>query len=223
MKTQIASILQLSIALFALCPFARAATILSYDFTGNPGTSSTVASSVSLGLTASDITFGPGVTPLATVNTMTATGFSTASTLTIANNDYWEFTITPTAGYEFTVDTITFAFLRASNGPKSVTIRTSLDAYASDASTPYTNLASSASLSFSLGVILDQDAPVTFRVYGYQAGSTGSSGALRGTQLFEVFGSVTAVPEPSSYAVGMGVVALSMCVLSRRKRVCRLN
>lgn len=224
MLTKLAGPFGLFLTVLILPLTLKGATLGSYDFTGNPGTAPTTSSSVLSGLTFSNMTFGPGLTPLASVNSMTASGFSTggaAGTLNIANNDYWEFTVTPDSGYKFSVETITFSYLRATNGAQNLTFRSSLDNYASDITTPQTGIpgAATQNLSFSLSSLIDQEGPLTIRLYGYGATTAGSTGALRSNQLFNVIGAVetTAIPEPSSMALIFGSAVLVSTVVKRRR------
>ena len=81
--------------------------------------------------------------------------------------------------------------------------------------------------SVSLGVLATQTGTVTFRLYGYNdtsivansGGLANNNGALSGTggDLL-INGTVSAVPEPSSYAAVFGAVAFGFVLITRRLR-----
>lgn len=157
----------------------------------------------------------------------------------IAGDGYFEFSITVEEGYTFSVDSIELGTRRGSNasGPNSFVVRSSLDNYASNLSGPTASASSptgsaySGSLTLDFGdQVKDVDGTVTFRIYGYGRNTTNTSygtfaisnpGATpdlpSGTKNFTINGSVTAIPEPSTLALGaLSLVALAYT--ARRKR-----
>lgn len=55
---------------------------------------------------------------------------------------------------------------------------------------------------------------VTFRLYGFNSEATGGTGGLQGNLTF----SGTVVPEPSTYAAMLGLLALGVVMWRRRRR-----
>lgn len=199
----------------------NAAILVTYDFTGLTGASPTPVKSVDELLSATSMTMGDGLTPTASMNRSEATGFATggaAGTLNTALNDYWEFTITPDAGYMVSLEVITFSFARGGNGPQNLVFRSSLDGYTTNITPAQTGITASIanSLSFTLSGVENVSSPLTIRLYGYGATTGGSGGALLNNELFTVNGSVTPVPEPAT--IGLVLLAGGGMWLMRRKR-----
>src|SRR5688572_26028123 len=98
-----------------------------------------------------------------------------ALNLAASGSAYFEFTLTPDAGKTVSITNINFGSRSTGTGPQAYTIRTSLDAFASDAATAavpnnslwalYTNLVS---------VTSAEGVAVTIRIYGYNGTGTPS-------------------------------------------------
>ncbi len=160
--------------------------LIQWNFDGGSGTAN--ASTTSTNLTASALSQGNnnGTTILIT-NASTSSGYTgasgnynagaaarTGSLVTGSSGSaYFEFTITPAAGYNFSLTGISFGTRSTNTGPQAYTIRYSTDSYGSDLATGSIsgtnwNLKTNSSLTITSGVAT----PVTFRIYGYNG--TGS-------------------------------------------------
>lgn len=94
---------------------------------------------------------------------------STAS----AGSGYFEFTLTPDAGYQVKLDAISFGTRSTNTGPASYTLRSSLDSYASDITTGSITVSGNPwALKTNSGLTPVSSSAITFRLYGY--GGTGS-------------------------------------------------
>lgn len=126
------------------------------------------ATSVSSGYTGASGTNNAGAAAIAGALTTSANGSA-----------YFEFTITPAAGYYFSLTAISFGSRSTGTGPVNYTFRSSLDSYATDIATGalsssstwilYSN--SSISSTSSLGT------PITYRIYGYNGVGSPSAGS----------------------------------------------
>jgi hypothetical protein len=192
-----------------------------YSF-GTAGSPTAGVTSVASNLTASAFsgnlgTPGPGGTsPLYTAGS--GGGYFAAASWTGAapGSNYFEFTLTPNAGYAFTTTSMTFGYRATSTGPTNLAVRSSFDTYA-------TNLASgtitgdsvwrsSGTLTITLS---GMNTATTFRIFG--SGASSGVGTFRVDDV-TVNGSVTAIPEPSTYAVILGAMALTGAIIRRRRR-----
>jgi fibronectin-binding autotransporter adhesin len=100
------------------------------------------------------------------------------SLVTGANGSaYFEFILTPDAGYSLTLSDIGFGSRSTSTGPVTYTLRSSLDAYASDLITAgsLTNNSTWAYRTSPLTTASTSTAAVTYRLYGYAGSGTASA------------------------------------------------
>lgn len=128
----------------ASCVCAGASPAAYWDMTTAPPTTNAIPN-----VTVSDITRGNnnGTTNALLTTTSASSGYTGASgtsnaglaafigTLNTATSSYFEFTVTPDAGYILTVDRINFGTRSTSTGPQAYSIRTSLDGYTADIAT----------------------------------------------------------------------------------------
>jgi hypothetical protein len=85
---------------------------------------------------------------------------------------------------------VIFNWQRSSTGPDAVTLRSSLDAYATDLGT-FTSLGQSGNddLTINLTGFEDITTSVTFRMYGYSAGAANGTGGFEGSSHdLEIYG-----------------------------------
>jgi MYXO-CTERM domain-containing protein len=151
--------------------------------------------------------------------------------------DYFQFTVTPSAGFNLTLASLTFSAGRTSTGARQFSIRSSLDGFATNLTASVTDanmsVVGSNVFQFSdnattsifggdkitLGgtAFTNVSAPITFRIYAYNAES--GAGAFR-IDDFSINGSasLSAVPEPASTAAAIGGVALLAAWRRRRHR-----
>ncbi len=155
-----------------------------YATSGLSGTTAPTAvspSNVAANVTFSNLSRGTGLTAVATTNAFNSSSWQTASTLTIAGNtDYYEFTVTPNAGYQFSASELRVGLQRSGTGPSQAELRSSLDSYASTIGSAITVSASLTTSTIDLSSISglqNQNSAVTFRIYGYSASNT--AGTLR--------------------------------------------
>lgn len=143
-------------------------------------------------------------------------GSSTTPAAAVTGNKYFEFTVTPEAGYQFTLDSIGFDVTRGGGStPRGYLLRSSVDNYATDlaggdlltARPTYTPVAVTLGSTYA-----DLTTPVTFRFYNY-APAAGNSIDYDNLSLS---GTVTAVPEPSVFAMA-ALGGLALLLTSRRK------
>ncbi|HRZ77234.1 MAG TPA: hypothetical protein P5248_07695, partial [Bacteroidales bacterium] len=105
-----------------------------------------------------------------------STNWTTAAS--VDANDYVEFTITPLASKEFSITSIVMLHQRSGTGPLAFTIRSSVDAYASDLTAPVlgADVLTTQTATFTFGVT-SSTAAITYRIYAYSAeAGTGSWG-----------------------------------------------
>lgn len=206
------------------------AQLIQWNTYGNAGTETSEASVYNdPNLSASSLVLGSGVNPSSNSNRFGGnnwfdTGDTNPTTLaeSIARNDYIEFAITPSFGYKFTLTNLVFSWEHSSTGPSSLTARSSVDNYSSDLGT-FTNTSTSLTTnnSITLSALSNISTAITIRLYGYGAtGTTGAGGfdTSSNTVNVQLNGTVTAVPEPSTYAALLGLGTFAAMMLWRRKR-----
>ena len=209
-------------ALLSLLTFTaplRADTLLQYNFAGNVGNeASEPPSTVGPNVTASSLTRGGGLGTTTTANTFSSNQFATGTALTLSNADYLSFTITPNSGWQLNLGALTFTDSRSSTGPQSFSIRTSLDSFGSEtfgySSTGTTNVNRSFNFATLGDTYQDISSSIEIRIYGYNAG--GSTGRYSLVNSLTLEGTVTPVPEPSTYAAG--ALAVFAAGWTQRKR-----
>lgn len=141
---------------------------------------------------------------------------ATAWTGTAPGTNYFQFTVTPTAGYEFSATSISFGYRATSTGPTSLAIRSSADSYSTSLATATLTNDSTWYASGNLSITLSGlNSATTFRIYG--SGASSAAGTFRVDDVV-LNGAVTsAVPEPSTYAAIFGALALVVIVVQRRR------
>ena len=154
--------------------FAQVAT---YDFSGIPATPATTslpASSV-MNVTASALTEGAGITPVATSAAMNTSGWNSAA---VDGSDYFEFTLTPTANHILNVISLAFGYRRSVAGPSMYQVGYKIGG-GTEALTTATALAASATTTSTIVVPLSitTTQPVRFRIYAW--GASSAAGTFR--------------------------------------------
>ncbi len=86
---------------------------------------------------------------------------------------YFEFTLTPAAGYQFAISSISFGARSTSTGPQSYSIRTSNDGYASNLATGTIANTGTWALKSNSGLSFSSSNTITIRIYGHDG--TGSA------------------------------------------------
>ncbi|NCC93544.1 MAG: lamin tail domain-containing protein, partial [Opitutae bacterium] len=158
--------------------------ILAFDFSALAGNEATAdSSSKDANLATSTISRGAGLTASANGGRFNATGWALTSIANaVSGNNYVEFTITPQSGYQFDVSSIYVQWQRSATGNSVVSLRSSLDGYASDLDSNWTiddtTATQNKTWTFTQG---NSTAPVTYRLYSYAEALTGSGGPGDGT------------------------------------------
>jgi predicted extracellular nuclease len=195
-------------------PASYAALLGQYTFgTGaaaDANASNLAPSSVANNLSFSDFGSGSGVTNPSTNTNGFASGNPTPAIIrsnwgsSFTNNDYFNFSVTPTNSSTINLSDLAFNAQRSSSqGPTQIEIRSSVDNYAvaiaSSSSIP-TSITSSP-LSFNLSSLTNISQPLDLRIYSY--GASGSSGTLRldNVQLNGDVGTPTPPPMVSIYDI----------------------
>lgn len=203
----------------------EAQTLVAFTFgtSGNPTTSATTAAENVL-VSSFTGNIGTPNTSSSSPGSLSAGGsggsYYTASNFRTADNNYFEFTLTPAAGYEITLTGVSFFYLSTSSGPTTTNLLGSLDDFGSNlasfALTRTSGSPTAADWHLATGATtLTFGTSTTFRL-----SATGASSAAGSLKLddFTIHGSVSQVPEPSTYAAITGVVALAVAAIRRRRR-----
>ena len=146
-------------------------TTISYSFgqeiVAISGVQSSQATTVS-NISANALSRGSGISSTGT-STFNSSGWTTGSS--IATNDYIEWSVTANSGYTVTVNNIEIDYDRSNSGPTNVSIRTSLDSFASDIFTDASVSSSGEVVNFNTNLTSTDGGTITFRLYGYDASS----------------------------------------------------
>ncbi len=152
---------------------------LLWNFTGGVDTAATSPANVTVSAFSRGNNFGTTNALLTTTSASTSSlGLSGTHNAGLAaragaliqeanGSGYFEFTVTPAAGFKSTITDFSFGSRSTSTGPQAYTIRSSADGFVADLATgtflndSFWVLKSHSSLSVSFG------APQTFRIYGY--------------------------------------------------------
>jgi len=112
---------------------------------------------------------------------------------------YFEFTLTPSAGYSFLLAGLSFGSRSTSTGPKNLTLRSSVDNYASEIGITAAALSDNSWGIKDFGVLsVASSALTTFRIYGYNGTGSGSGN----WRVDDVKISVSVINGPVVYANG---------------------
>jgi hypothetical protein len=171
------------LTLFCLVSFAKAADIITFEFSPIAGDEATVQSTSNDALlTPSVISRGAGLTASGNADRFNATSWNTNDLANaIANDDFMEFSVTNTGVNQFSVTNIIILAQRSNSGPTNWAIRGSHDAFATDLGTFTLPGATTTTNSFDVSgvaALQSRNTPVTFRVYGFNAGAVGGSAGI---------------------------------------------
>lgn len=177
-------------------------------------TADTVASNITVSMLATESSFNSALT--ATFSDPPAIQVSGASaffqqTSQGAAGDAVYFTITAASGYEFSITQVSFDARGTSTSPADVGFSmntTSYDKSGSFSNNSIQTTITESSLGFS------NLTSATIAIQGWNA-SLGDTGALQLDDI-GVFGSVSVIPEPSTYGAIGGLLALGMVLYRRR-------
>ena len=127
--------------------------------------------------------------------------------------DYYELTLTPTAGFALDLDVLAFTYSRSRLGPTTLAVYSSLDAFGSAIATNTLSIVDVDEVRLfisPLAAFQDLTSPVTFRIYGY--GTIDVSGDLRlgiddpADPIFFppnllIVGDASPIPEPATFTL----------------------
>jgi hypothetical protein len=205
---------------------ASADLLVAFDFNGYAGSELQGTSTVvSVGIDGPVLILrGSGLTAVGNADRFNAQGWdgATSSDNALAANNYFEWTITPSAGYSMSVTQISFQVQRSNTGASNLVLRTSVDSYAANLNTlnnfaGNNNTVGSTFNSSGVTALQDTTGAITFRVIAWPGASTGSLGFEGGGNDIQIFGTTTLVPEPTTVLLmASGLLALSA---SRRKKI----
>ena len=215
--------LMLGLVIFASAP-APAAEIVTFDFAGLAGSELAATNNAKdANLSNSVITRGAGLTASGNGDRFNATSWATSSIANaISGNDYMEFTITPNSGYQFGVTSLVVKLQRSSTGNTVVSLRSSVDSYASALGTDWTvtdgTTTQTNTWTFTQS---DSEDPVTYRLYSYAESTGGSGGPGDGSgNDIVVYGAVTAsavaptLTSPTATSIGQTNATLGANITS---------
>ncbi|WP_264510953.1 YDG domain-containing protein [Flavobacterium sp. N1719] len=150
--------------------------ILMWNTFSNAGTETTEPSVYNNNFVSSSNITVAGITTAGNANRLG--GSNWPLTTTIDATKYYQFTVTPNAGYQFTPTSLSFVWDRSGTGPSSIAIRSSINNYATDIAVLNGVTASTSAFnSLVMSSLGDVQSATTFRVYAYNAtGAAGTGG-----------------------------------------------
>lgn len=229
MNTRFALLLVCVMLYFASTSSAQ---ITTYSFTGAAGNqASTAASGVASGLqSGATVTRGIGITAQTQPNSMNSSGWTTSSSPN--TNDYYTFTITPSAGFQVSFTNLQINVQRSSGsgsndgGPTAGVVRSSLDSYGANIGSSFTigTSASEVTIDLSGAAFQNLTSAITFRIYGYNAENSDGTFRLQYSNAsapgIQVNGTVAVIPEAQSYvfaSLGLSMVGFGYFRSRRQK------
>lgn len=148
------------------CP-AFTGALATFDLSSQPGNeTSASATATATGVTAGPLTRGGALTAATGSGSINSAGWPAA----IDATRFYTFSVTPPAGCTLRLSTLALDVKASANGPSSVDVATSVDAYAS-------HKTASASSSGTITLSASSGGTLTVRIFGY--GATSSGGTLR--------------------------------------------
>ncbi len=196
------------ITLFCVVNFSFG-QVVAWEMNGNAGSEATVnASTIASNLNTSTLSRGIGLNVSTLGNAFSSTSFTNGGVQAnaIANNEYLQFQVSASSGYQVSLSTLDATFRRSSTGPNTFIWRYSNDGVNfNDIGTPFSytvnagNGTAQAQIDLSTTPVLQNvvsGTTITFRLYGW--GSTNTSGTfaigrLAGNDL-RLSGTITTLP-----------------------------
>ncbi len=156
----------------------------------------------------------------------------------LSTSDYYSVTITPGSGYTLSLTQLTFTVQRSGTGIRTYAVRSNAggDNYATNlpgSINSNTNLSvqsgnifywnfdattsaqTGSTVSLSAAAFQSSASSITLRFYGWNAEASGGTFSIDNVTFT---GSVTAIPEPSTYAALAGLLALGGVMWNRRRQ-----
>ena len=208
------------------------ADIVDFNFTGNNGTTDPVSATfvaTNLATPVQITRVGPDITAMGMANSFSAKNWPTSTSI-VTSKDYFSFTIAATSGHaiDLLAGGMTFNLATMAMGTQQFAVRSSLDNFATNISTPFTPSMMPGLYSFSfapyltaINVTLPVSTPIEFRMYGYDAKMTNQqmwfNSSPMVTNAVQVTGTIVPVPEPTLVFTGTAV-ATGLAWFYRRLR-----
>lgn len=197
-----------------------AAQLVLFSFDGAGGGELSLAPDLSAEhLGVGSIGRGAGLVASNASNAFSAKSWSTGA---LDEDDYFDFSVVPEIGYQLSLSHFELDERRSGSGIGHWTVRTSLDSFASDLSPGPITVPDNTSTRFDQRLIFDGvtfsgvTEELVFRIYGYDAESAVGTWRIDNVELF---GELTAVPEPASWLSGIGMGALALWVGVRKRSI----
>jgi len=189
-KTTIKGLLALFVFLLMNTQASWGQQLLQWNTLGNLGTETAEPSIFNdTNISASNLTLG-SVTAAANGNRFGGSGWFNTGNTTVGNtlaeavsgNDYIQFVVTPNSGFTFTPTSFVFKWDRSNTGPSNVTLRSSVDGYASDLGSVTGMVSGGAATTtdrtITITGLTNISSATTFRIYGYGATATTGTGGF---------------------------------------------
>jgi len=201
------------------------------DFDGITGQNTISASSFATfpagSISASDISVGSGLLRRNENNGIEFRRWDTSNTLDVANNDYIGFELTIGVGHEANFGDLTFDFrgrdTGSSNGPDKFAVFTSVDGFTAGKEVDTFNIAGNPSIgtvSFDLSSLSNITGTIEVRIYGWESGANKGDIKFKSTSDSDIVLSGEVIPEPSTYALIFGSIALAgVLIVKSRTRI----
>lgn len=202
-------------------------TLVSWDVNAqNAVSSATLAGSLAANISDGSLSLGTGVSASSATGTFGASGFNqTTLASAITANDYISFTITPAAGYAISISSISYLVGKSSGSTSFSAVLTSdktgfnaaaaLDTYSFSSASPTVRSITLTSTS----VLQSITAATEFRIYGVSSNTDTFRVRDNSGVDLSINGTVSAIPEPSSYAVVTVSAILVAAALKRRRPI----
>lgn len=163
------------------CTMTFSGVLASWSFSGQPGSqASTAAGSAAPGVTAGAISRSAALTAVSGANSINSSNWTTSASRD--DTRYYTFSVTPPAGCELDLTSLSIETAASATGPGSAEVATSADSFTANATV---GVASSSTAALT---VTDATTAIELRVYGYSAGGTG--GTLRIESTLSISGAL---------------------------------
>jgi hypothetical protein len=200
------------LAASAFTPRLAAQAVFTNPITAtNPSTSNpfTAGQTVDDHLSVSGIGRGSGITASSAADRYSASNWNSAS---LNTTDYFTWTLTPSTGYQLNLSSFVYTGQASGTGPTSFALRSSVEGFSTNIGAP---TAGGTTITLTSSAFQGLTDSVEFRLYGWNASSSSGSFSVND---FTFNGTLSAVPEPSTYATLAGLLTLGAAIIRRRRR-----
>lgn len=191
-----------------LVSLSSLAQVAAYTFTSaDPGNQpSKAVTTKDANVTASDITRGTGIASSAAAGSINATGWNSSAQ---DANDYYEFTLTPSAGHQLTLTAISATVRKSTAGPLNYLVSYSIGGVETTATSGTIAMTNNADVAVNASLSINTAQPVRFRIYAW--GAPTATGTFRIDNTLTVTG---AAPLPVKLLSFNGVASANSVVLN---------